>query len=256
MTRPALTRWCLVVVFAAGMAWVEAASVYYLRAMVDRIEPYQVNPLPIHGVLGPVEVVREAATLVMLLMVGMLTARTWPRRLGYTAIAFGVWDILYYGFLKIICGWPTSIFDWDILFLLPLPWWGPVIAPVSIALLMVAWGTLATQFTDGPSGPRTARGRRPLLGLGGVGIALALAVFMVDSLRTVNQGRDVREMLPGPFNWPAFCVALACMAMPVAQAGWRILNRTVDTGVNSEYIRQRRNYSRLAPEPHAETEEH
>ena len=256
MTRPALTRWCLVVVFAAGMAWVEAASVYYLRAMVDRIEPYQMNPLPIHGVLGPVEVVREAATLVMLLMVGMLTARTWPRRLGYTAIAFGVWDILYYGFLKIICGWPTSIFDWDILFLLPLPWWGPVIAPVSIALLMVAWGTLATQFTDGPSGSRAARGRGPLLALGGVGIALALAVFMVDSLRTITQGRDVREMLPGPFNWPVFCVALACMAMPVAQTGWRILNRTVDTGGNSEYIRPRRNYSRLAPEPHAETEEH
>ena len=114
MTRPALARWCLVVVFAAGMAWVEAASVYYLRAMVDRIEPYQKNPLPIHGVLGPVEVVRESATLVMLLTVGILAARTWPRRLGYTAIAFGVWDILYYVFLKIICDWPKSFFDWGL----------------------------------------------------------------------------------------------------------------------------------------------
>ena len=82
MTRPARARarWSRVVVFAVGMAWVEAASVYYLRAMVDRIEPYQENPLPIHGVLGPVEVVREAATLVMLLMVGMLAGRTWKRR--------------------------------------------------------------------------------------------------------------------------------------------------------------------------------
>ena len=45
--------------------------------------------------LGPVELVREAATLVMLLTVGMLAARTWRRRgSGYTAIAFGVWDIL------------------------------------------------------------------------------------------------------------------------------------------------------------------
>jgi len=236
------------------MAWVEAASVYYLRAMVDRIEPYQMNPLPIHGVLGPVEVVREAATLVMLLMVGMLTARTWPRRLGYTAIAFGVWDILYYVFLKIICDWPKTLFDWDILFLLPLPWWGPVLAPVCIASLMVVWGTLATQFNDGRS--QTARARGTLLGLGGLGVALALSVFMVDSFRTVHQGLDVRDVLPGPFNWPVFCVALACMAMPVAQTGWRILNRTVDTGGHSEYIRPRRNYSRLAPEPHAETEEH
>jgi len=223
MTRPALARWCLVVVFAAGMAWVEAASVYYLRAMVDRIEPYQKNPLPIHGVLGPVEVVRESATLVMLLTVGILAARTWPRRLGYTAIAFGVWDILYYVFLKIICDWPKSFFDWDILFLLPLPWWGPVLAPVCIASLMVVWGTLATQFNDGRS--QTARARGTLLGLGGLGVALALSVFMVDSFRTVHQGLDVRDVLPGPFNWPVFCVALTCMAMPVAQMGWRILNR-------------------------------
>ena len=47
-------------------------------------------------------------------------------------------------FLKIIYDWPKSLFDWDILFLIPLPWWGPVIAPVSIALLMIAWGTLVT----------------------------------------------------------------------------------------------------------------
>jgi hypothetical protein len=226
MRRPALGRWWLVVLFAAGMAWVEAASVYYLRAMVDRIEPYQKNPLPIHGVLGPVEVVREAATLVMLLVVGMLAARTWRRRLGYTAIAFGVWDILYYVFLKIICDWPKSLLDWDILFLLPLPWWGPVLAPVCIASLMIAWGTLATQFNDSPPpGSRTAPARVTLLGLGGTGIALALSVFMVDSLRTVHQGLDVRDVLPGPFNWPVFCVALACMTMPVAQMGWRILNR-------------------------------
>ena len=66
----AWTNWLLVVGFAAAMAWVEAACVYYLRVVVDRVEPYQTNPLPMHGVLGPVELVREAATLVMLLAVG------------------------------------------------------------------------------------------------------------------------------------------------------------------------------------------
>ena len=238
MTRPARarTRWCLVVVFAIGMAWVEAASVYYLRAVVDRIEPYQENPLPIHRVLGPVEIVREAATLVMLLTVGMLTGRTWPRRLGYTAIAFGVWDILYYVFLKIICDWPKSLFDWDILFLLPLPWWGPVLAPVCIASLMVVWGTLVTQFTDG----RLATSK--VWSLSWLGMALALYVFMADSLRAVSQGLDVRHVLPTSFNWPAFCVALMFMAIPVAQMGWRTLNQTalkptVDSGHNSERLR-------------------
>jgi hypothetical protein len=208
----------LVVVFAVGMAWVEAASVYYLRAMVDRIEPYQENPLPIRGVLGPVELVREAATLVMLLMVGTLAGRTRHERLGYTAIAFGVWDILYYVFLRIICGWPKSLFDWDILFLLPLPWWGPVLAPVCIASLMVVWGTLATQCSHGsPVTPRTALDSRKLWGLACIGIALALYLFMADSLRVVRQGLDAtRYVLPSPFNWPVFCVALLLMTAPVA----------------------------------------
>ncbi len=105
----ARTRWLLVVVFAIGMAWVEAASVYYLRVMVDRLDPYQPNPLPMRGILAQVELVREAATLVMLLTVGGLAGRTRQTRLGYTAIAFGVWDIFYYVFLRMMCGWPLRL---------------------------------------------------------------------------------------------------------------------------------------------------
>src|SRR5207249_5716507 len=127
------------------MAWAESATVYYLRVMVDRVNPYQSNPLPVSGHVAQVELVREAATLLMLLVVGMLCGRTLRTRLGYTAIAFGVWDIFYYVFLRMMCGWPRSLFDWDILFLLPLPWWGPVLAPVCIALLMIVWGTLVSQ---------------------------------------------------------------------------------------------------------------
>jgi hypothetical protein len=217
---PARARWLLVVLFASGMAWVEAASVYYLRALVGRIEPYQQNPLPIHGALGEVELVREAATLVMLLTIGMLAERTWHKRLAYSAIAFGVWDILYYVFLRVMTGWPRSLFDWDVLFLLPLPWWGPVLAPVSIALLMIVWGTLASQVAD--PGPATTT-TWILWSLSGLGIALALGVFMADSLRTVPQGLDaVRQVLPKQFHWPVFGVALALMAMPVAQIGWRL----------------------------------
>jgi len=217
---PDRTRWLLVVVFAIGMAWVEAASVYYLRVMVGRVDPYQANPLPIHGVLGQVELVREAATLVMLLTIGMLAGRTWHKRLAYTAIAFGVWDVLYYVFLRIMSGWPKSLFDWDILFLLPLPWWGPVLAPVSIALLMIVWGTLTSQSREpGPATPLAWL----LWGSCGVGIVLALCVFMADSLRVLPQGLDMtRHVLPKQFHWPVFCVALALMSLPIAQFGWRL----------------------------------
>ncbi len=64
----------VVVVFAIAMAWVESAVVYYLRTMIDRIQPYQTHPLPLIGGLGTAELVREAATLIMLLTVGILAA--------------------------------------------------------------------------------------------------------------------------------------------------------------------------------------
>ena len=203
------TRWAIVMAFAIAMACVEAACVFYIRAFVDRIEPYQANPLPIHGALGNVELWREAATLVMIATVALLAGGTWRRRAGYAAVAFGVWDIFYYVFLRLISGWPRTLLDWDILFLLPLPWWGPVLAPVSIALVMVLWGTLATQSGDGATGARWP------WALGWTGIMLALAVFMIDAWRALPGGRDaVLRVLPTTFNWPLFWVALLLMASP------------------------------------------
>ena len=208
-------HWFVVGAYAAAMAWVESAVVYYLRTMIHRIEPYQPNPLPIIGYLGPVELGREAATMVMLLTVGILAGKTWRSRFGYTAIAFGVWDICYYLLLKLMCGWPHSFFDWDILFLLPLPWWGPVLAPMCIAALMICWGTLATQL-DRPS----AAGWRPwkFWSANLVGVLLALYVFMTDTLRVAGQGVEaIRNVLPVRFNWPLFSFALLLMAVPVIE---------------------------------------
>jgi hypothetical protein len=159
----------------------------------------------------------------MLLTVGILAGRTWHKRAAYTAIAFGTWDIFYYVFLGLICDWPKSVFDWDILFLLPLPWWGPVLAPVCIALLMIVWGTYVSQSTDRR---RATRLTWALWGLNALGIVLALSVFMADALRTVHQGIDItRQVLPTAFNWSAFSVALALMAAPVAHIGWRRIPR-------------------------------
>ena len=219
MKVPARARiWLIVAVFAVAMAWLEAATVYYLRVLVDRLIPYQADPLPIRGALGPVELVREAATLVMLLTVGMLAGRTWQTRLGYSAIAFGVWDIFYYVFLKVIYDWPSSLLEWDILFLLPLPWWGPVLAPMSVAVLMIVWGTLVTQpGTGGSRHPGVATGV-----LASIGIVLALYVFMADALHVAHLGADAtRAMLPDAFNWSVFAVALMLMAAPVARMTWR-----------------------------------
>jgi hypothetical protein len=212
------TRWAIVVAFAIAMAWVESASVYYIRALVDRIEPYQANPLPINGALGYVELWREASTLVMIATLGLLAGRTWRRRAGYAAVAFGVWDIFYYVFLRLISGWPKTLLDWDVLFLLPLPWWGPVLAPVSIAVVMIVWGTLATQSADGATDARWTFMTFVTGALGWVGIVMALALFMIDAWRALPHGRNaVMQVLPTTFNWPLFWVALLLMALPALQ---------------------------------------
>jgi hypothetical protein len=215
------SRWLVVVAFAIAMAWVESAVVYYLRRMINRIEPYQAYPLPLIGGLGTAELVREAATLIMLLTVGILAGRTWRARLGYAAIAFGIWDIFYYVFLKVLCGWPHSLWDWDILFLLPLPWWGPVLAPVSIALLMILWGTLVSTW---PTLENKSEWKPWCLNF--IGIVLALYIFMTDSLRVAGDGtKAVRNMLPAAFNWPLFIIALILMAAPIIQVLSRLSRR-------------------------------
>jgi hypothetical protein len=211
-------RWFIVAFFAIAMAWVESAVVFYIRTMIDRIEPYQANPLPMIGGFASVELPRELATLVMLLTVGMLAGNTWRTRLGYSALAFGIWDIFYYVFLKVMCGWPNGLLDWDVLFLIPLPWWGPVLAPVLIALLMISWGTMATQF-ERPQGSRLSNAA--VWGIASGGMFLALRVFMADSLRVSAQGLEaIRNVLPEQFNWPMFGLSLLLMMAPILRLLW------------------------------------
>jgi hypothetical protein len=213
-------RWLIVALYAAAMAWVESAVVFYLRSMMNRIEPYQPDPLPVLGGFASVELPRELATMIMLFAVGLLAGRTWRARIGYSAIAFGVWDIFYYVFLKIMCGWPHSLLDWDVLFLLPLPWWGPVLAPVLISILLIVWGTCESQFEQ-TQALALSNWRAWVLSFAGV--AVALYVFMANSIAAAPRGVDaVRTALPKEFEWPLFWLALSMMAAPAALTGWRL----------------------------------
>lgn len=223
-----MKRWSMVVIYALAMAWVEAAVVYYLRVLIDRINPYQPNPLPNFGGLGMAEAVREVATIVMLASVAILAGTNRRTRWSYFLIAFGVWDIFYYVFLKVMTGWPYSIWDWDILFLVPLPWWGPVLAPCLVAALMIVFGTLVSQY-DNPTRRVWPRARAGFVAL--VGALLALYVFMADALHALNanafnSGADptrlMRDMLPTNFNWLLFFIALALMSAPVIDVAIQI----------------------------------
>jgi hypothetical protein len=100
----------------------------------------QAGPL---GRLIPLEQAREAATLVMLATAAWLLSnnpRTW---LAAVSFLFGVWDLAYYGSLRAVLGWPASVLDWDILFLLPVPWAAPVLAVLIAAASLACGGALA-----------------------------------------------------------------------------------------------------------------
>jgi hypothetical protein len=142
MNNHVISKIIWVSIFAVAMAYVESAVVVYLR-IIFHPEGFE---FPLKKIINDqsiiVEVYREAATVVMLTAVSVIAGKTFWDRFGCFIIAFGVWDIFYYVWLKVILDWPASIFDWDVLFLIPVTWIGPVIAPVSVSIIMIVCGIL------------------------------------------------------------------------------------------------------------------
>jgi hypothetical protein len=127
------------ILYSIAMAYVESAVVVYLRAIYYP-HGFAFPLAPMAGDLVAIEIGREAATLVMLLGVAVLAGRTrWARFVAF-CVSFGVWDLFYYVWLWVLLRWPPSLFTWDILFLIPVPWIGPVLAPVIVSILLVIVG--------------------------------------------------------------------------------------------------------------------
>lgn len=131
-----------VIIFGIAMAYIESAVVVYLRAIFHP-EGFEFPLIKfVNDPMIDVEIYREAATIFVLLAVAAIAGKKFQERFGYFIIAFGVWDIFYYVWLKALLDWPSSLFDWDVLFLIPTTWIGPVIAPVSVSVIMIVCGIL------------------------------------------------------------------------------------------------------------------
>ena len=155
------------------------------------------------GDLAAIEVGREAATLVMLGTVGWLAGRSGLERLAWTAVAFGTWDVFYYAWLWAFIGWPSSLGTWDLLFLIPVPWTGPVWAPVAISLALIGFGLAAA---------RRIRGGWPLrAGRAQVAAGIAGGLVVILSL-TLDASRILAGGAPDTFAWPIFAAGLAIAA--------------------------------------------
>jgi hypothetical protein len=204
------------------MAYLESAVVVYLREM------YGINDLLNDINLEPdiytfIEIGREAATIVMLVFISLLAGDNRQKKIGYFFIAFGIWDIFYYVWLYLFIQWPKSLLEWDILFLIPFPWWGPVIAPILISILLISIGFLLTN--DIKFKVTTIDWILFCLS-----IIVLLYTFTEDSIISIISGMvKLTEIRPTSFNWILFLTAYIA---------WIITSiKVFYPGLNSKYNR-------------------
>jgi hypothetical protein len=126
-------------IFAIAMAFLESAVVIYIREIYYPAG-FQFPLQEMKPALALTELLREAATMVMLISLAILASKKRTRVFACFLLAFAVWDIFYYVFLKLLIGWPASFQTWDILFLIPVMWAGPVWAPLGNSIMMIAIG--------------------------------------------------------------------------------------------------------------------
>jgi len=203
---PGMTRRLLwVAVFGVAFALVEASVVVYLRSLYYP-EGFTLPLKAINPAHLTVELLREAATIVMLVAVGALAGSGGWERFAYFLVGFGVWDLFYYIWLKAFLDWPERLTDWDILFLLPVPWIGPVIAPVLISLVMIASGTLVVARLE------QQKFFRPGLlswGFSVLGTAIILFSFVADTRATLQLHQ------PEPYRYGFLAVGLALYGVAI-----------------------------------------
>jgi hypothetical protein len=128
--------WIIVTLFAIAMGLLETIVVIYLRELYYP-EGFAFPLKVMKPGLVSTELLRELATIIMLLAVGFLAGKNGTTRFAWFIFAFAIWDLFYYVFLKLMLDWPNSFYTWDILFLIPVTWVGPVIGPVINSITMI-----------------------------------------------------------------------------------------------------------------------
>ena len=205
-------------VYAIAMAYLESAIVVYLR----RLYYPQGFAFPLVIIDIPtllLELGREAATIVMLATVGIAAGRTKVGKFAYFLLLFGVWDIWYYIWLKVFVDWPASLLAWDVLFLIPVPWVGPVLAPMTVALTMVGMGLVMLYLEQ--RGPVLAAGK--LVWLAQTVAALIVIVsFTLDVVpRLPNNGALLAQWTPTYYRWWMLVVGQALAIGTFVPWAWR-----------------------------------
>jgi len=219
--------------FAVGMGFLESAVVIYLRALYYPAG-FDFPLIAMKGNIILTEILREAATMLMLVYLAIIAVRPFLLRFAVFVYTFAVWDIFYYLFLYLILGWPPSVFTWDLLFLIPSIWTGPVLAPVinSLTMIILASGILFS-YAKNHSFRLTAF-EWSLLLLGSFITIIAytqdylsymLNKFPIRELVTFTPSTEVTEYatnyVPVNFNWMVFFLAEALFLISIVKFFFR-----------------------------------
>jgi hypothetical protein len=215
-------------VFAVAMAFMEAAVVIYLRELMYPVG-FHFPLVPIESGLALVEILRELATLVMLISIAWISGRYFTERFACFLYSFAIWDIFYYIFLKLLIGWPDSLMTWDILFLIPATWTGPVISPVivSISMILLALVILSRSY----NGIKIKINLTEWFGLI-IGSLILIIAFVYDYASFILKEYSFSELfilpdksslyntankyIPNKFNWVLFIIGQSLILINIA----------------------------------------
>jgi hypothetical protein len=201
-------------IFSITMGFLETAVVIYLRKLYYP-GGFRFPLAVIPGDVARIEILREVATLIMLLGAGILTGRNTSQRFAFFVFAFAIWDIFYYVFLKIFLNWPESLHTWDILFLIPVPWIGPVLAPCLVSLTMIVLTLVILIHSEMGFQTKLRFTEWMLLGSGSLIIIFSFCTDYLHLLirlksQAISIGMeedlfsDIRQYIPVSYNWQMF----------------------------------------------------
>lgn len=231
-------------IFSIAMGYLETAVVVYLRRMFyPGSFPFPLQP--IDAGLAVVEFWREVATICMLAGAGIIAGRNRLQRFAFFLYCFAVWDIFYYVFLKMLIDWPQALTDWDILFLVPVPWVGPVLAPCIVAITMILF-SLAVVYLQEKGYDVKVSWREWMLMI--AGCCVILFSFMWDYISHVmssgGQGlwtltsseslfREARNFAPDHYDWKIFAIGEMLICTGIGWLVKRVIRKPQVQAINT-----------------------
>jgi hypothetical protein len=134
-----VTKLYLLALFGIAMAHLEGVVVVYLRKALGMLDSESnkesLDKFPVRYL--HIEMTREAATIIMLVVIAYLSGISWLEKGIFFLWTFAFWDLFYYISLYILIKWPPKFTTIDVLFLIPKPWIAPVWFPVGVSALTI-----------------------------------------------------------------------------------------------------------------------